>query len=176
MLIDIEPTSHAVRVDQDGFDSLRAGTDPDAALAVSAARLGPALAVIDDPVVTLTLTVTGAHTRLEHRGWVGRDTATLLVALRPELFQLVTMPPAFLTSALVRLTRMRPRRPDDAGPDFGWELAADWAGGSRRLVASDGRDGLRLVDPVDGTPRPVSNTAAYRILSTLLPTDAELTG
>ena len=170
MTIDLDPTTHTVRVDQAGFDALRAGTDPDAALAVATAQLGPALAVVDDPLVTLTLTVTGAVVRLEHRGWVDRDTATLLVALRPGLFQVATMPPAFLTSALVRLTRIRPRRPDDDGPDFGWELAASWAGGSRHLVASDGRDGIRLVDPVDGKPRAATNTEVYRILSTLLPT------
>ena len=174
MLIDVEPTSRSVRVDEAGFAALRAGEDPDAALATVTGRLQPALATVATPVVTLSVTVAGPQVSLTHRGWVDLDRATLLVALQPDHFQLITVPPAYLTSALVRLVRIRPRRSDDSGPDFGWDLQATWDGGSRRLVATDGPDGLRVTDPADGTVRPMSNTAVYRILSTLLPTDAEL--
>ena len=150
-------------VDEAGFAALRTGGDP-------------ALAVVDAPLVTVTLRVTGPEVSLEHRGWIDRERATLLVGVKPELFQVISVPPAFLTAALVRLTRIRPRRPDDHGPHFEWELHAAWPGGARTLVAQDGPGGLRLADPLDGSLRPVSNTVAYRILSTLLPTDAELSG
>ena len=94
--------------------------------------------------------------------------------MHPGEVQELSFPPAFLTAALVRLTRMRPRRPDATGPDFAWELSATWDGGSRHLIATDGPDGIRITDPVDGSARPATNTEVYRILSTLLPTDAEL--
>ena len=161
MLIEVDPDSGAVRVDEEGFEALRARADP-------------ALAVVDDPLVTLSLAVAGPEVRLRHRGWIDRDTATLLVGVRPDVFQVVNLPPAFLTAALVRLTRIRPRWPDGGGAEFGWQLDATWVGGSRHLVATDGPGGLRLVDPVSGELRPASNTEVYRILSTLLPTDAEV--
>jgi hypothetical protein len=161
VLIEVDADSGAVRVDEEGFAVLRARADP-------------ALAVLDDPLVTLSLEVAGPEVGLRHRGWIDRDTATLLIGVRPDVFQVISLPPAFLTAALVRLTRIRPRRPGGDGPGFGWQLDAVWPGGSRHLVATDGPDGLRLADPGSGALRPASNTEVYRILSTLLPTDAEV--
>ena len=150
----------------------------------------------------------GGSVRLEHRGWVGPDLAVLLAGVHagrgPHLgpdegeWRLLSMPPAFLTSGLVRLTRIRPRRDvgqplagawdDDLvsadeprrraalaalGADFAWRLRATWRGGNRLLHAVDGARGLHLAD-VSGRLGRVSNTFGYRVLSTLLPTDAEL--
>jgi hypothetical protein len=118
---------------------------------------------LEDALVTFTLEVEGPAARLSHRGWVGEESATLVVGVRPGEDREITVPPAFLTAALVRLTRMRPRRPDDDGAEFRWLLAATGPTGSVRVEATDGPGGLRLAD------QPVSNTEAYRILSTLLP-------
>ena len=124
---------------------------------------------MNDILVALTLTVTGPGVRLEHRARIDRDVVLLDAEVHPGQLQELSFPPAFLTAALVRLTRMRPRRPDDAGPDFAWDLTLEWDGGMRRLSATDGPGGIRLTDPVDGSERPASNTEVYRILSTLLP-------
>lgn len=47
---------------------------------------------------------------LRHRVWLRPGHAVLVLALRPDLPHLIEEPPAHLTAALVRLTRMRPRR------------------------------------------------------------------
>lgn len=209
MLIESDHDTGAVRVDEEGLAALLSaarGDDatphPDAVTALASGRLDAAVAAIGAPLVTLGLVVAGTSTRLEHRAWVTPQGAALLLGVRPGVFQLMAQDPAFLTAALVRLTRMRPRRvaeravvevaaerlpdlvaPDEAprraalgeaGADFAWHLSARWDGGGRDLVAVDGPRGLQLAEP--GTARlvPVSNTTAYRILSTLLPTDAEL--
>lgn len=123
---------------------------------------------MSDLMVSLTLTVVGPEVRLEHRARIDPDVVLLDAEVHPGEIRELSFPPAFLTAALVRLTRMRPRRPDDTGPDFSWELDIEWDGGSRRLAATDGPSGIRITDPVDGSQRPMSNTEVYRILSTLL--------
>jgi len=123
---------------------------------------------MNDILEALTLRVVGPESQLEHRARIDRDVVLLDAEVHPGQLQELSFPPAFLTAALVRLTRMRPRRPDDTGPDFSWELEVEWEGGSRRLAATDGPSGIRLTDPVDGSQRPASNTEVYRILSTLL--------
>ncbi|MCD4525271.1 hypothetical protein [Nocardioides sp. cx-173] len=190
MLVETDAASGAVRLDDEGLAALLAGEQPGPE---------PLLAVIAEPTVTLGLAVAGVETRLEHRAWVTRESAALLLGVRPGLFQLMAHDPAFLTAALVRLTRMRPRRVEDrepvdlpaerlpdlvaadetvrraalaaAGADFAWHLSLRWQGGQRDLVAVDGPRGLHLGDPAAPRLVPVSNTTAYRILSTALPTD-----
>lgn len=211
MLVDLDHESGAVRLDQAGLDSLLAaaghdghesrGGHPDAVLALGSGRLDAAMEAIARPLVTVDLTVAGIDTRLEHRAWLTPGAGALLLGVRPGLFQLTSFDPAFLTAALVRMTRMRPRRgtapgrllrfpvsrlPElvgsddeprrralaDAGADFAWHLTARWDGGDRDLTAVDGPRGLHLATA--GALQATSNTRAYRILSTLLPTDAEL--
>jgi hypothetical protein len=190
MLVEVVEGSGAVRVDEEGFAALLAGEQPGPE---------PVLAVIAAPLVTLGLTVAGTDTRLEHRGWFTREDGALLLGVRPGVFQLAAHDPAFLTAALVRLTRMRPRKvaerepvelpaerlpdlvsPDEAvrraalaavGADFAWHLAVRWDGGQRDLVAVDGPHGLHLVDPEAPRLVPVTNSTAYRILSRVLPSD-----
>lgn len=209
MLIEVEFDTGMLRLDRPGFDALLeaaradgAPGHPEAVMALGSGRLDRAMAAIAEPLVTISLTVAGQTTRLEHQAWVTRKSAALLLGVQQGLFQLMTQDPAFLTAALVRLTRMRPRRvseradigfpPDrldalvdadedrrrtalaDAYADFAWHLEARWDGGERRLTAVDGPRGLHLADPGSARLVPVSNTFAYRILSTVLPADTDL--
>ena len=112
----------------------------------------------------------------------------------------MTTDPAYLTAALVRLTRLRPRRVDAAGPvrataalldelvaddalvrvpalaavaaTHAWRLRIDWDGGRRELAAVDGETGVHLAEPGADVLVPVSNTGVYRIFSTALPSEA----
>jgi hypothetical protein len=180
VLVEADPQSGAIRLDDEGVRALvAAARDPERVpaeilLAVPPDRLDAVLQVIARPVARLSLVVEGAEVRQEHQAWVVRDLTVLRLAVRPGLHQLMTFPPAHLTAALVRAVRMRPRRPaqhPDPDSDFTWHLELEWAGGVRSLTAVDGATGLRIVEP-DREPRPVSNTEAYRILSTLLPREA----
>lgn len=151
------------------------------------------------PLLTLALVVAGPEVRLEHHGTVDQTTARLRLGVRPGRTRELTEDPAHLTAALVRLTRMRPRRtprreevpfpaarlPELVGPEaatrraalaeagagFAWHLSARWGahGDGVELTATDGPTGLFLADPGHDLLRPVSNTQAYRVLSTLLP-------
>ncbi|MCW2845767.1 MAG: hypothetical protein JWN22_3683 [Nocardioides sp.] len=209
MLVDLDGESRSVRLDDDGLAGLlaaaadrRGATHPDLEIALASGALDAALGTVAAPVVRLSLVVAGSAVRLEHRGWLGRETLALLLGVRPGLHQLMTLDPAFLTASLVRLTRMRPRRngqPTGAdldterltdlvaedpgarraglarvGADLAWDLRLTWAGGGRHLVAVDGPGGIRLADPVTGALRPASNTFVYRVLTTVLPSDDEL--
>lgn len=176
--------------------------DPDAVLALASGEWDAPLAAVRDPLVHVELVVAGRSVRQVHRAWVTYDVATLLLAVNGGERQLMHLPPAFLTASLVRLTRLRPRRtaspgvvvlpadnldglvsPDEevrraaleaARADLGWRLHATWPGGERLMHAADGPHGVHLADPATGTLRGASNTFVYRVLSTLLPTDAEL--
>jgi hypothetical protein len=180
--------------DRSGRDSVIAG--PDMAAALADDRLGAMLNVVVDPAIELRLVVAGPETRVEHRGWLAGDALVLLLWVRPELRQLMSTDRAFLTATLVRLTRMRPRHLADRVPadfpaatldelvstdprlralaladaraDFAWRLDLTSEGGRRTLTAVDGDLGLRLADPDKDRLMPVTNTFAYRVLSTVL--------
>jgi hypothetical protein len=211
----LEPDEHGARLDGAGVSALLAAArdepvDPEAAVTLASGRLDAALAALADPLVSLELVVAGGSVRLAHRGWANDDLVVLLAAVHapaagPEgggEWRLLTMPPDLLTSGLVRLTRIRPRRdpaeplagawrddlvatdPDVRGrarsalglPEsgFAWRLQATWPTGERLLRAVDGPAGLHLADPAGDDLQRVSNTFCYRVLSTLLPTDPEL--
>jgi hypothetical protein len=210
MLIDLDPTSGALRLDDEGVTALLeaarqdgAADHPDAVAALAADHLRAAVAVIREPAVTLRLVVAGEAVRLEHRGWLTPGAGALLLGVRPGLWQLMALDPAFLAAALVRLTRMRPRRrvdgpgdrpaagrladlvdPDPglrraalsaAGAQLAWQLRLEWPGGEREATAVDGPQGIHLADPATGELRPASNTEVYRVLSTALPREAVAT-
>ncbi len=206
MLLEPDLAAGTVRADDAGVAALLAAAGgeprPEVADALGDGRLAAALPVLADPLVRVSLVVASSDVRLEHRAWVSPDHLVLALGVRPGLVQLHAQDPAYLTAALVRLTRMRPRRVEerpevafpterlpelvaedggvrapalaDAGADLAWRLEARWHDGERLLTAVDGRHGVRLADPATARLRPVSNTVAYRVLSTLLPTDAEL--
>lgn len=205
MLVEADPGSSALRLDDAGVAALLAAArEPEGdlpaelLLEVRPERLATVLDTIAQAVATLELTVAGPEARLVHAGWLVPGMAVLRLAVRPGLHQLMTIDPAHLTAALVRATRMRPRRlpertgaravadpaalvaADDArrrqalrevGGGFAWHLELAWADGARSLTAADGPAGLHLLEP-DGRLHPVSNTGAYRVLSTLLPPEA----
>lgn len=202
-----DPSTGVARLDEDTLQAAlgAAAGDSSRLAAVTEASGAPlpdaVLTTLADPVVEVVLEVASAPQVLRHRVWLRPGHAVLVLAVRPGLLQLVEQPPDRLTAALVRLTRMRPRRrraagttslpgdrlpelvaagPDvrraalaDAGADFAWRLRATWDGGGRLLTAVDGPRGLHLAGP-DGSLVPTSNTEAYRILSVLLPTDDAL--
>ncbi|NYD40533.1 hypothetical protein [Nocardioides panaciterrulae] len=213
MLLETDPAGGAARLDAAGVAALLGAARgepaaPEATVALASGRLDAELALLGDPLVALELVVAGGSVRLAHRGWVGPELAVLLAGVHAEgggqeggqegEWRLLSMPPAFLTAGLVRLTRIRPRRDvgeplagawhddlvaaeesarraalDGLGADFAWRLRATWPGGERLLHAVDGAHGLHLAD-ASGRLGRVSNTFGYRVLSTLLPTDAEL--
>lgn len=203
-----EPTLAPVRLDDDGLATLLdlaqgGATDPAAPRGIDdpglGRALGPALDIVREPDVTLDLVVAGTS-RLTHRAWVTPECAVLVLGVRPDLHQLMALPPSHLAAALVRLTRLRPRRagerarrpcPRDAlrllvdpdpevripalqrmGASVAWRLGVAWSQGRREVTGVDGEDGLFLADADGEVLRPVSNTAAYRIFSTVLPPDA----
>lgn len=207
MLLDVDHASGTVRLDDEGFAALveaagsgSATAHPEALTAIASGGLDAVMGAVLRPAVSLELLVAGTTVRQLHRAWVDAGTAALLLAVRPGVDQLLGCPPAFLTAALVRLTRIRPRRthtrtsvafPDerlpelvatdpvvrgaalaDAGGELAWQLDLSWPGGSRRVVAVDGPAGVRVADPGGGRLLGASNTTIYRILSTALPATA----
>jgi hypothetical protein len=171
---------------------------PDVRSALTALAGGPldrALAVAAAPAVSFVLTVAGRDTRLVHRAWLDGSGCALLLGVHEDLFQLVPHDPPFLTAAFVRLARLRPRRrtltptpapgdddtvralldPDagtrrtaldrlDAG--YAWQLRG---GEGATLTVVDGRSGVRVHAPGTATLEPTTNTAIYRLLSTVVP-------
>jgi len=172
------------------------GRDPAMMARLAEAGLHPALKTLADPVVTLELVVAGTSV-LRHSVRVDLERAVVVLGVRPGLHHVLVMPPAHLAAGLVRMTHMRPRRtgerlerpyPADqldtlvaadvgaraaalerAGADFAWHLGVSSPGGDRHEVtAINGPDGLFLANPMNDALRPVSNTTAYRIFSTVL--------
>jgi hypothetical protein len=174
------------------------GASPDARSVLAGIAGGPldrALAVAAAPRATLDLAVAGPDTRLLHRAWLSPGGCALLLGVHEDLFQLVPQDPAFLPAALVRLARLHPRRRtgtasptsvDDGtvqallDPDrsvrraalarldatYAWGLRGD---GGPELTAVDGPSGVRVHVPETRTLVPTTNTAIYRVLSTVVP-------
>lgn len=137
--------------------------------------------------MNLDLVVAGPDTRLTHRLDVGPEACTLLLGVHEGTHQRVEEARGLVPAALVRLTRLRPRRVTDPAPpmaaddDLVAALVAEDAGVRRRalervgaevawrltgdvpaLTAVDGPAGLLLLE--DGVLRPTTNTAVYRRL------------
>lgn len=211
-MIEVDAGSGVLRLDDDGLGALLASVagDPDPEL-VAALDAAGATSLVDaalldtarEPEVVLDLVVAGTSTMLAHRAWVDPDRAVVVLGVRPGLHQLMVLPPAHLAAALVRMTRLRPRRTGprtprshpsaglaalvsaDAGvrgsalgevdAGFAWRLGVAWAGSRRsEITAVDGRDGLFWAD--DGALHPVSNTTAYRAFATVLTAGEALSG
>lgn len=204
MLVELTAEADLLRTDGAGFEALLAAHDspqdaaPDVRSVLTAVAGGPldrALAVAAAPLVSFVLTVAGPDTRLVHRAWLSGSGCALLLGVHEDLFQLVPHDPAFLTAALVRLVRLRPRRrstaptstsaDDDAvravlDPDpgtrrvaldrldagYAWQLRGP---DGATLTVVDGRSGVRVHVPETGTFEPTTNTAIYRVLSTVVP-------
>lgn len=195
MLAEVDAESGSVRLDDEGLSALLEGQPP---TALDSERLAPALAALRQPTVALELVVGGSAARLAHRIGVSPDAAALLLGVRPGLHQLSVVPPSYVASALVRLTRLRPRptaersarafsadRQEElthedparrtaalaeAGADHAWRLVVARAGDHRSITAVDGQAGLFLAE--GDTLLPITNTTAYRIFSTVLGAEA----
>lgn len=190
-----------VRLDDAGVATLLGGDDLDPAAArdVDRAGLRPAVDTLRAPLVTVEVLLAGSSLQL-HRAAVDRERAVVLLEVRPGLHQLMMLPPSHLAAALVRMTRVGPRRvrpreqrpapaeasnrllsSDDAvrhgalqevGAALAWRLRVGWAGEHRDLVAVDGPDGLHVLDEDGGVLLPVTATALYRVFTTALPPEA----
>lgn len=206
MLVEVDEGSGVVRLDDEGVAALTrpattdGASDPAVRTLLGSGRYDAALAALREPVVTMDLVVAASGSRLTHTASVVPETAAVLLGVRPGLHQLMAMPPAYLTAALVRLTGLEPRRvaertdvpfpqtrlgelvaedPEqrtatlaEVGADLAWRLEVRWATGSQQLTATDGRDGVRIAGPGEDVLRAVTNTTVYRILSTTLPWEA----
>lgn len=117
MLVEIDPVSGALRLDDDGLAALDspspAPEHPDLRAALGSMAVRAVLAARQAPVVTLDLVVAGPDTRLTHRAWVDEQWAGLQLQVRPGVHQLMAVPPGHLAAGLVRLVRLRPRRVDE---------------------------------------------------------------
>lgn len=189
-MIELDPDSGAMRVDDDGLAALLSGPDPDSVPL-------PLVRTLREPDVALELVVAGNSALLRHRVFAAPDQAVAVLGVRPGLHQVMALPPGHVAAALVRLTRLRPRRTtsrdertlptagadsllsDDVatrrhslgevGADVAWRLAASWSGDRRQSVtAIDGPDGLFWADATREVLAPVSNTSAYRAFATVL--------
>ena len=190
-----------VRLDDAGVAAVLGDGDlDDAATAeLAAAGLGPALVTVRRPIVTLEVRVAGSSTQV-HRIAVDAERAVVLLAVRPGLHQLMVLPPSHVAAAVVRITRIGPRRSPAGGPRpapadavarllsddadvrhdalraasaaLAWRLRAAWDAEHRDLVVVDGTDGMHVLDEEDGALLPVSATTLYRVFSTALPPEA----
>jgi len=190
-----------VRLDDAGVAAVLGDDDlDDAATAeLAAAGLGPALVTVRRPIVTLEVRVAGSSTQV-HRIAVDAERAVVLLAVRPGLHQLMVLPPSHVAAAVVRITRIGPRRSPAGGPrpapadavarllsddadvrhdalraasaTLAWRLRAAWDAEHRDLVVVDGTDGMHVLDEEDGALLPVSATTLYRVFSTALPPEA----
>ena len=190
-----------VRLDDAGVAAVLGDGDlDDAATAeLAAAGLGPALVTVRRPIVTLEVRVAGSSTQV-HRIAVDAERAVVLLAVRPGLHQLMVLPPSHVAAAVVRITRIGPRRSPAGGPrpapadavarllsddsavrhdalraasaTLAWRLRAAWDAEHRDLVVVDGTDGMHVLDEEDGALLPVSATTLYRVFSTALPPEA----
>jgi hypothetical protein len=191
-----------VRLDDAGVTALLAGDDVvDASTARDLERAGlrPAMDTLREPLVTLEVLVAGTSLQV-HRAAVDAGRAVLLLAVRPGLHQLMVLPPSHLAAALVRMTRVGPRRvpareprPAPAGGSTGllsadagvrqraleeaaatlaWRLRVGWDGEHRDVVAVDGPAGPHVLDEDARLLVPVTATSIYRIFATALPPGA----
>jgi len=190
-----------VRLDDAGVAAVLGDGDlDDAATAeLAAAGLGPALVTVRRPIVTLEVRVAGSSTQV-HRIAVDAERAVVLLAVRPGLHQLMVLPPSHVAAAVVRITRIGPRRSPAGGPrpapadavarllsddsavrhdalraasaTLAWRLRVAWDAEHRDLVVVDGTDGMHVLDEEDGALLPVSATTLYRVFSTALPPEA----
>lgn len=172
-------------------------------LRVDDAELASFLHTVGRAEVELDLVVAGSSVALTHRLLAAPDRAVVVLGVRSGLHQVMQMPPSHLAAALVRLTRMRPRRTGErrhrryptaglsalvaadpevrlpalaeAGASFAWRLDVTWADGQSSTVSAiDGKDGLFWADRTDQVLRPVSNTMAYRVFTTVLTAGAPI--
>lgn len=133
----------------------------------------------------LDLVVAGRGTRLTHRLTVGPDSCTLLLGVHDGVHEEVQEAPDLVPAALVRLTRLRPRKHAQApsplpvdgdlvaallgtdvdvrrevlatlGADFAWQISGDGV----LLTAIDGPLGVHLL--AAGAFEPATNTEVYR--------------
>lgn len=199
-MIELDATSGALRLDDDRLVALLAAADdsspdPELVAALHGSGSTAVLATVRAPEVTLDLVVAGASSVLVHRAWVDPDRAVVVLGVRAGLHQVMVLPPAHVAAALVRMTRLRPRRTGPRAPrphpaggldalistddevrsaalaateaGFAWRLGVSWAGSpSSEVTATDGRNGLFLADEV--ALHPVSNTIVYRAFTTVL--------
>lgn len=116
MLVELDQTSGAVRVDADGLAALESAdshpSSPEVRAALESATVRRVLAASQAPLATMDLVVAGRDSRLAHRIRVGEEWAGLLLQVRSGLHQLMAVPPGHLAAALTRLVRLRPRRVD----------------------------------------------------------------
>lgn len=190
-MIEHDPTTGTVRVDDDGLADLLAGS------AEAPPPVREALPTLADPLVTLDLVVAGATARQHHRLWVDAERAVVLARVHGELSQLLVLPTDHVAAALTRLSRVRPRRttrreerPCDAGliealvavdearratalaavgAAVAWRLEVGWAGDTRRLHGTDGPEGCHLADPERDALLPTSPSVVYRLFASALP-------
>ena len=113
-VIEVDPESGAVRMDEETFEALLASAqhpnaDPDKTADPGAVALQTALDTIQDAVVVLDVVVAG-ETVLQHRIWVTPERTAAVLAIRPGLCQVLVLPPSHLAAGLVRLTGLGPRR------------------------------------------------------------------
>lgn len=190
-----------VRLDDHGVAALLGGEDPDPGAVSKLERvgLGPALETLRRPLVTVEVLVAGTSLQ-RHRGAVDPERAVVLLAVRPDLHQLMVLPPSHLAAALVRMTRTGPHRASagerrgapadavarllsanddvrrqalqEAGARLAWRLRVGWADEHRDLVVVDGPDGSHVLDDEAGALVPVSATSLYRVFTTALPPGA----
>lgn len=213
-MIEVDAGASVLRLDDDGLATLLASVaaaadpDPELVAALDAAGTTSLLdaALLDtarEPEVVLDLVVAGTSTMLAHRAWVDPDRAVLVLGVRPGSHQVMVIPPGHLAAALVRMTRLRPRRTGPRAPrshpsaglaalvsadegvrasalgevdaGFAWRLGVAWADSGRsEITAIDGRDGLFWAD--EDALHPVSNTTAYRAFATVLTAGEEPSG
>lgn len=193
MRIEVDPQSGAVRLDDAGLDAL----SQVATTALQGSSIGEReLIALREPVVSVDLVVASATTRVQHRAFLIDDAGAVLLGVASGLHQLMALPPAYLASALVRMSRLKPRRVadrvdvpfpasrlddlvstdqyrrtvalDDASADLAWRLALLSTEHRMDVTATDGPGGVRLAEPGADVLRALTNTAVYRIFSTAL--------
>jgi len=199
MRVDLDRSTGSLRLDDEGFEALVAGTD-----ATQEVRADPAVAAalraVDTAEVRVCVDVAGRGLTQTHLAWVTPEAVALLLSVTGHERQLITTAPQHLAAAVARVVRIGPRKVGErtavevdqdvledlfhadetrrwsamtvAGADLAWTLSATWDDGERLLSVVDGPSGLQAVEP-DGEGRwrlvPVTGTWVWRRLTTLLP-------
>jgi hypothetical protein len=181
------------------------GETEEYAAVLAAEGVTPAMAAVSASLVQVRLDVAGQEVIQSHRAWLDLETAAFLLAVHDEERQLLVTAPRYAAAGLARLVRLGPRKvgPRDAvpietdvledlfhadwmrrrsalilaGADLAWTLVAVWEGGERLMTVVDGKSGAYLVEMRDEgwVLAPVDATFLWRRLTTVLPTDLELT-